>query len=99
MQPIMCFDWISQLAVLLLGRNAVNDQLLVSAVLVEFGGDFFQACATPEGLTNIPGLVNNLLLFDALCEQDIEGTDRHAATNEKTVPGERTALHESSHNT
>src|SRR3546814_3904593 len=33
MQPIMRFDWISQLAVLLLGRNAVIDQLLVSAVL------------------------------------------------------------------
>src|SRR3546814_2354538 len=30
MQPIMRFDWISQLAVLLLGRNAVIDQLLRS---------------------------------------------------------------------
>src|SRR3546814_19582248 len=92
MQPIMRFDWISQLAVLLLGRNAVIDQLLVSAVLVEFGGAFFQACATPEGLTNLPGLVNNLLLFDELCEQDIEGTDRHGAKNEKNGPGDRTAL-------
>src|SRR3546814_7449590 len=74
MQPIMRFDWISQLAVLLLGRNAVIDQLLVSAVLVEFGGAFFQACATPEGLTNLPGLVNNLLLFDELCERSEEHT-------------------------
>src|SRR3546814_16858226 len=99
MQPIMRFDWISQLAVLLLGRNAVIDQLLVSAVLVEFGGAFFQACATPEGLTNLPGLVNNLLLFDELCEQDIEGTDRHGAKNEKNGPGDRTALLESFHQT
>src|SRR3546814_16957637 len=92
-------SWISQLSVLLLGRNAVIDQLLVSAVLVEFGGAFFQACATPEGLTNLPGLVNNLLLFDELCEQDIEGTDRHGAKNEKNGPGDSTALLESFHKT
>src|SRR3546814_14289136 len=93
----MRIDWISQLAVLLLCRNDVIDQLLVSAVLVEFGGAFFQACATPEGLTNIPGLVNNLLLFDELCEADIEGTDRHGAKNEKNSSGDSTALLESFH--
>src|SRR3546814_12047013 len=60
---------------------------------------FFQACATPEGLTNLPGLVNNLLLFDELCEQDIEGTDRHGAKNEKNGPGDSTALLESFHKT
>src|SRR3546814_18940479 len=95
----MRFDWISRLAVRLLGRNAGIDLLHVSGVLVEFGGAFFQACATPEGLTNLTGLVNNLLLFDELCEQDIEGTDRHGEKNEKNGTGARTAVLESYHKT
>ena len=97
MHPVVSFDRIGQLGMVLLSQDAVVDQLLVGAVLLELGRAFLERSAAPEGAADLLALADNLLLLDELREEDEERTDGHDAENDEHRPGDDTALLEGLH--
>ena len=73
----MLVDRVGQLHVLVLGEDAVVDDLAIGRVLVELGGGVAQIGCRPEGRPDLLALVDDALLLEPFGEQD-EDRDREA---------------------
>ena len=79
---------------LVLGGEAVIDELAPGAVLVELGGAFAQGGRFPEGGAQLAALPHDFRLLDPFREQDVERAERHDAENADRRIGDETALFE-----
>src|SRR3546814_15147790 len=73
----MLVDRVGQLVVLLLGDDAVVDDLAIGAVLLELGRAFAQVGGLPEGGSGALALVEDLLLLEEFHEQSVPGRGRN----------------------
>ena len=95
--PVVLVDRVGQLVVLLLGEQAVVDDLAIGAVLVELVGALAQVGRLPEAGAGAPALLDDLLLLEQLDEEDVPGADRHDDEDAEGRPGDDAALLEGGH--
>src|SRR3546814_17515300 len=86
----MLVDRVGQLVVLLLGDDAVVDDLAIGAVLLELGRAFAQVGGLPEGGAGALALVDDLLLLEEFPDHDVQGRGRHKKENAEGGVGKRT---------